>query len=241
MSELIILAKLLCAHFCSDFILQTDKIHKGKSLGGYKGILYHVLHSLIHSGISYLFVADWTNWMIPLTIFITHFIIDFIKYKCCKEGVGAFLADQAAHIFVILLLCFFMYGQSKGLYEEFTSMNALAVWTVIIAYILILKPSSILLGLFLNQWAPESEKPDSLPKAGMWIGYLERVLILTFILIDSLEGVGFLLAAKSVFRFGDLNNSNEIKTTEYVLIGTMSSFAVAILVGIATQYLITNL
>ena len=241
MSELIIFVKLLCAHFCSDFVLQTNKIYKGKSIGGYKGMLYHALHSLIHAIISYLFVAEWTNWMIPLTIFVTHFIIDFIKYKYCKSGVGTFLTDQAAHILIILLLWFTFYGQDSNLYERFTSMDAMAVWTVITAYLLVLKPSSILLGLFLKQWTPKSGQSYSLPKAGQWIGYLERVLILTFILINSLEGVGFLLAAKSVFRFGELNKAKEIKTTEYVLIGTMSSFAVSILVGVATRFLITNL
>ena len=241
MSELIILVKLLCAHFFSDFVLQTDKIYKGKSMGGYKGILYHVLHSLTHAGISYLFVADWGGWMIPLTIFITHFIIDIIKYKYFKPSVGAFLADQAAHILVVLLLWFALYGQGLNLCKHFTSMNTLAIWAVTTAYLLVLKPSSILLGLFLKQWTPASGQSYSLPKAGQWIGYLERVLILTFMFINSLEGVGFLLAAKSVFRFGELNKAKEIRTTEYVLIGTMSSFALAIIIGIATRYLIKNL
>lgn len=101
-----------------------------------------------------------------------------------------------------------------------------------------LRPSSVLLSLFLKQWTPDSGSTQSLPKAGQWIGYLERVLTLTFILIGSLEGVGFLLAAKSVFRFGELNKAKDIKTTEYVLIGTMASFAIAILVGFATTLFI---
>ncbi len=240
MSEFVILVKLFCAHFCSDFVLQTDKIYKGKSIGGYKGILYHVLHSLIHAGISYLFVAEWTNWVIPITIFLTHFIIDFVKYKYCKLGVGTFLADQAAHILIILLLWLALYCQDSNLYERFTFMDTIAVWIVITAYLMVLKPSSILLSLFLKQWTPEPGQSCSLPKAGQWIGYLERALILTFILIGSLEGVGFLLAAKSVFRFGELNKAKEIKTTEYVLIGTMSSFAISILIGVAIRLLITK-
>ncbi|VTP98075.1 Uncharacterised protein [Sphingobacterium daejeonense] len=32
-----------------------------------------------------------------------------------------------------------------------------------------------------------------------------------------MEGVGFLLAAKSIFRFGDLTNAKDTKFTEYVL------------------------
>lgn len=241
MSELIVLVKLLCAHFCADFVLQTDRIRNGKSAGGCRGLLYHLLHSLVHAGISYLFVARWGNWMIPLVLFTTHFVIDFLKYKYFKPGAVVFLADQAAHLSVILLLWFCLYGQGQDMREVIASMDALTVWTVLTAYLLVLKPSSLLLGLFLKQWTPESGQSHSLPKAGQWIGYLERVLVLTFILIGSLEGIGFLLAAKSVFRFGELNKAKEIKTTEYVLIGTLSSFAVAILTGVSARWLIGSL
>lgn len=54
---------------------------------------------------------------------------------------------------------------------------------------------------------------QSLPNAGQWIGYIERIMILTFVLVGSFEGVGFLLAAKSVFRFGELNKAKENRTT----------------------------
>ena len=95
-----------------------------------------------------------------------------------------------------------------------------------------LKPSSIFLSLLLKQWNVKI-KDKSLPNAGKWIGYLERTLVLTFILTNSIEGVGFLLAAKSVFRFGDLNKANDIQVTEYILIGTLTSFAIAIMTGVA--------
>ena len=72
---------------------------------------------------------------------------------------------------------------------------------------------------------------QGMPFAGAWIGYIERVLILTFVITDNIEGVGFLLAAKSIFRFGDLNKTREIKITEYVLLGTLASFTIALLVA----------
>ena len=52
------------------------------------------------------------------------------------------------------------------------------------------------------------------------------------------EGIGFLLAAKSVFRFGDLNNSKDRNLTEYVLIGTLLSFGIAIIIAGIFKYLI---
>ena len=77
-----------------------------------------------------------------------------------------------------------------------------------------------------------------MPNAGKWIGYLERVLILTFIFTDNIDGIGFLLAAKSIFRFGELNRTKDIKVTEYVLIGTFVSFTIAIIVGFGARWLI---
>ena len=86
--------------------------------------------------------------------------------------------------------------------------------------------------MFLAKWTPANNEKNSLPNAGAWIGYLERTLILTFILIGCIEGVGFLLAAKSIFRFGELTKAREVKFTEYVMIGTLSSFTIAIILGI---------
>jgi hypothetical protein len=46
------------------------------------------------------------------------------------------------------------------------------------------------------------------------------------------------LAAKSVFRFGDLKESKDRKLTEYILIGTLLSFGIAIASGIVALKLI---
>ena len=64
---------------------------------------------------------------------------------------------------------------------------------------------------------------------------MERLLILVFVLLGKWEGVGFLLAAKSVFRFGDLKEAHDMRLTEYVLIGTLLSFGIAIFVALLAQ------
>ena len=77
---------------------------------------------------------------------------------------------------------------------------------------------------------------ETLQNAGKWIGILERLMIFGFILLGKWEGIGFLLAAKSVFRFGDLKDARDMKLTEYVLIGTLLSFGMAMLLGALTVY-----
>ncbi|MCQ2246368.1 MAG: DUF3307 domain-containing protein [Bacteroidaceae bacterium] len=237
MEAYIVLVKLLCAHFISDFALQTNWINRGKSKAGFTGIGFQALHAAIHSGMSYLFVAEWSCWIIPVVIFITHFIIDVTKYNYIKPSLTTFLIDQLCHVGVIVVLWNILFNECNTI-PFVTIISSAKLWIVALAYILMLKPSSILLGMFLEKWTPTSSNAQSLPNAGQWIGYIERILILTFVLIGSMEGVGFLLAAKSVFRFGELNKAKEIRTTEYVLIGTLASFTIAILTGIAVSHLL---
>ena len=237
MEGYITLIQLLCAHFIADFALQTNGITRGKRKAGIAGLCYQLIHAAIHGIAAYLLVAQWDCWIIPVSIFASHFIIDFTKYKYVKPSLTAFISDQICHIAVIVVIWWALYGDSLTL-ACLESVCWAKVWTIALAYILMLKPSSLLLGQFLAKWTPKSQKGRSLPNAGKWIGYIERLLILTFILTGSMEGVGFLLAAKSIFRFGELSKTTEIRTTEYVLIGTLSSFAIAIFVGIAVNALV---
>ena len=61
---------------------------------------------------------------------------------------------------------------------------------------------------------------------------LERLFVLVFIVSGHWEGIGFLIAAKSIFRFGDIKEYEGLKLTEYFMIGTLLSFGIAIFTGI---------
>jgi len=85
----------------------------------------------------------------------------------------------------------------------------------------------------------EIEKDESLENAGKYIGILERLLVFLFIATQHWEGVGFLIAAKSIFRFSDLTESKDRKLTEYILIGTLLSFGLAIVIALLSNYVVT--
>jgi hypothetical protein len=115
-------------------------------------------------------------------------------------------------------------------------------------YLLVLRPVSIVIKQILAPWSnaieadkPAEESETTLQAAGQNIGYLERVLVLTFILLNQFAAIGFLLAAKSVFRFGDLRHSEDKKLTEYVMLGTLTSFALTIAIGLLVSSLATQL
>jgi len=44
-----------------------------------------------------------------------------------------------------------------------------------------------------------------------------------------------MLAAKSIFRFGDLSRAQDVKLTEYVLLGTLLSMVLSLLIGLSVR------
>jgi len=67
-----------------------------------------------------------------------------------------------------------------------------------------------------------------LQSGGRTIGYAERLLIYVFVLADAPSAIGFLVTAKSIFRFGDITGKEQRKLAEYIIIGTLVSFAYAV-------------
>lgn len=108
------------------------------------------------------------------------------------------------------------------------SPEALAIC---IAYLLLLKPASIFIKNFLAQWSPakEFDEDGSLVRAGAMIGYMERILIFTFILLDQYVAVGFVLGLKAAYRFKDTDNHAK---AEYLLMGTFLSLILTLAVAV---------
>jgi hypothetical protein len=60
-----------------------------------------------------------------------------------------------------------------------------------------------------------------------------------FIMIDQPTAIGFLITAKSILRFGEVKDSEHRRLTEYIIIGTMMSFAYAVFTSYITKMLIS--
>ena len=105
---------------------------------------------------------------------------------------------------------------------------------VALAYLLVLTPASVLISQLLRSWRPDllTLPMQGFMAGGHYIGMLERALLLTFVLLDQFAAVGFLLAAKSIFRFGDLSRAQDVKFTEYVLLGTLLSVSLSLGIGL---------
>lgn len=228
---LTLLIPFLLAHFVGDFLLQPDKWVKAKLVTKHrpKFLLYHVgVHALV------LLIAlqfQLQYWLGMLTILITHFIIDWIKLKCQnkKNEIFLFFADQLAHLVVIatVVYCY----EPFALDTKILSISKILLF--LIALVMQTQATAIIIKVLLSKWKMKDENPN---QAGKYIGMLERLFVFSFVLMNYWEGVGFLLGAKSIFRFGDLNNAKDRNLTEYVLIGTLISFGLAMLIARGYQY-----
>ncbi|MFS7160084.1 DUF3307 domain-containing protein [Serratia proteamaculans] len=250
-----LLVWLLIAHLLADFPLQSPRWVEDKIRRRARSRFLFV-HALLHGILAACVVAGFAllhgGLSVPqvltalLVIATSHWLIDLLKVTLLTRlsQASGFLLDQGLHLTVIVLLWLSITPNAHGLLAALAS--AASGWQfglVLLAYLLIYMPMGILIGQLLAHWTPQmppSAKADndSLLRAGKQIGYLERTLILTFVLTGQTPAVGFLLAAKSIFRFGDLRQSDDKMRTEYVLLGTLFSFTLTIMLGLLVKKLL---
>lgn len=239
---LVLLFQWLAVHFFADFVLQSKKLVQNKKNKKTRSWFLYV-HCLIHAGLIYLFLPDKSLWQIPVIIFITHYIIDLWKlYQ--KENALSFFADQLLHVIVIVIIWMIWY-QPVNWMNLHTSklLSNYNFWLVATAYLITVFPLAFVLGYATQRWRKDIEQKvnrseTSLSEAGKWIGIFERILVLTFVIANHYEGIGFLIAAKSILRYNDIKSDTMRKEAEYVLIGTLMSFASSIIIGILTNLLL---
>lgn len=80
-----------------------------------------------------------------------------------------------------------------------------------------------------------SSHADSEENVGEWIGILERLITLTFVLTGSFTALAFALTAKSIARFKDLEDK---EFAEYYLLGTAASLLVAMVAGMLVKIIV---
>jgi hypothetical protein len=173
-------------------------------------------------------------WPVLLFVSVGHLIVDAIKSKMNNEKAWVFIIDQLLHVLIIICAWLLCTKQMDLLYQSLSRfLSNPQLLFITLSYILLSTPASVFIRKITLKWSKNlKEKDNGLENAGKWIGILERFLIFTFIIIDEISAIGFLLAAKSVFRFGELKDANEQRKTEYIIIGTFLSFAISIFIGI---------
>ena len=242
-TSLSLLLALLLSHTIADFLLQSDtwaarkQQHHFRTLSLYWHVGIHMSLSLVvllafGTGIHAALIAT-------SGIGASHWLIDTLKSYTPAHRVRFFLLDQFLHLLILGLVWWWVVDSDMAV----PMVQLALLWQprtllVALAYLVVLRPASILIALIMRRWSEGVDTRGTLADAGARIGMLERFLILTFVLSHQMAAIGFLLTAKSVLRFGDLYEDRDRKLTEYVLLGTMLSFSITLTLGLLTRYLL---
>lgn len=225
-----------------------------------RAIIHSLLYTLVLTLIVLLTKTTVTQGLTAVfVITIGHFIADLIKSPDGNNLI-LFLLDQLLRITILVVVWIVIssitFEQISLFIKQLVTPKTMILG---IAYLLVCKPASVIIALALkkhtdalthNNLTPRSDTlisqtPDKndaelkiekennvgLISAGSWIGYIERCLAISFIFMGQFAGIGFLVATKTIFRFGDLTKNKDMKLTEYMLLGTLISYAIALFVG----------
>ncbi len=219
----------IIAHTISDFYCQSDESCADKAKNGFKSSKLY-MHVLITFVCAWLLSFSFSFWWVALIIAVTHLLVDALKCYASKCK-SIFFIDQLVHLIVIVAAC---YLWKSNLPECVISVEEKYI-ALLLGFLVCLKPSNIIIkeifkaaNIKVNTGSDDDNSGD-LPNAGKLIGIVERLLSLVFVLLGQYEAVGFIIAAKSLLRFAEGDKAK----SEYVLVGTLLSFSIAVFVGVS--------
>lgn len=240
---------VILGHILGDFYTQTGIVADKKK----ESIWYMLLHCFLYFIGMYIIVAVFTGTIIQglkiaAIIGLAHTCVDILKEKIyfikSKVEYAVFLLDQTIHIGSLILICYFYKSQltiATYLPSQIGGISFQKQITILIAFLVCWKPAAIFVSLVFkiipqtiedaNKEDAESDKDkdvrnkDEIIKIGAWIGILEREIILLLGLLGQYGAIGFVLTAKSVARYRQLENK---AFAEKYLVGTLLSSFIAI-------------
>jgi len=242
------LLAIYLAHLLTDFVFQTHRLVEQKRRGHSAAYL---LHGLIH----YLSAVIITGFVLRGSILslrthlviaaltLVHLLIDFAKTQLAKEypvcdGSWAYVSDQLLHFLTVGLAAWLLspavpLSELSAVIQNFRAIpnKFLAVPVIYVAVVF----GGGYLIRFLVRFLAAGVKSHSLERtseqlqnAGLYIGWLERFLVVTALLLQSPATVGLILTAKSIARYPEFKSE---RFAEYFLIGTLLSISMALLGG----------
>lgn len=234
---------LFLAHLLADFPFQPDWIvhEKGKRL------LPTVIHAAVHYVLASLCLFCFTGvslWSLfhqgLLVAYVAaHILIDatrtrLIARKSITDNWASFLIDQLAHAATVVGVALALTGSGLSTVLAAVSFSPAARFQVLVVstiYAASMFGGGYVIRYFTRQLAKGVvlESPDQLRNAGLYIGWIERFLVITAIAVHSPALVGLILTGKSIARLQELK---EVRFAEYFLIGTLLSISLALAGGL---------
>ncbi|MGB4444107.1 MAG: DUF3307 domain-containing protein [Dethiobacteria bacterium] len=256
-----LLLSMILAHVIADFLLQSPRIAEEKCQGLPRGYLLHFAGHLItlalltHPFFSPALVILW------LILPAAHLLVDWLKNRLFSPTHPAdaliFLLDQTLHL--LLIFCTWQWTGPplcepvvsfyqrlltpagrfivQYLFQDIAPGSLLLIATV---YGYVIFGGAVLVRKVLDLEAlrltdSAGSSAGNTRQAGRYIGMLERALLLTFTLASAFTSIAFVLTAKSIARYKELEDRD---FAEYYLAGTLLSTLLAILGGLLLKSLL---
>lgn len=229
--------QLYLAHLIGDFLLQPDRIAKNK-LKAWALATHAVIHFL--TGCVTVNIGLNRHVLVALALLAAaHALFDYAKARLSHDTWLPFTLDQLGHLLAVALASVWLTAADGN--GAVATLRTIASTEVLYLY-MCAYVGVIFGGGFFVQKVTQSFlqsigdgvaafKPG-LPSAGKYIGWVERFLILTFVLGSYGEAVGFLLAAKALARYPEIKEDTKGHFAEYFLVGTLTSVGLALVGGL---------
>ncbi len=237
-----LLLRLVASHLAVELVWNMDAVASRLRTRTRQPVAW-VLHGLLAWATACVFAWRWEVWWLFSVVALVHVASDWCLSG--KQGrTSLAVRDHLGHVAVLALIWLLLIGEARGQVVQVLGVlfRDSALWALLLAYAVVFWPAGHLVGALTERWraamADEEDSDGGLVNGGLWIGRLERVLIVSFILFGHFEAIGFLFAAKSILRYGELSKGAHRRMAEYILIGSMLSFLIAIVVGMAASYAI---
>jgi hypothetical protein len=242
------LLSLYLAHLLTDFVFQSNRLVEQKRRGTFSAYLLHgFMHYISAIAINAFLLRGSllslrTHGVIA-ALTVVHLLIDLAKMQLARkfpvcDGSRAYVGDQLLHFFTVCLAAWLLtptlsYGELSAFLQ-----NARAIpnrfLAVLVVYVGVVFGGGYLIRVLVRSLADgvKSHSPEraneQLQSAGLYIGWLERFLVVTALLLQSPATVGLILTAKSIARYPEFKSE---RFAEYFLIGTLLSISIALLGG----------
>lgn len=247
-TETAVFLSLLIAHLAADFLLQPDRLREGKRRMIGRAYLQHSAAHFLCTLLALLpFSASLPLVLLPVAAAALagfHALSDWLRHRAARHwnsyGPSGFLVDQASHLAAIAAVtCWLAPGARQSWQPALAHFlahrnTALLVLVIYLAAIFGGAPfvrscTRHLLSQFSRLEDQGASSFRHLKHAGMYIGWLERFLVLTAMVLHSPATIGLILTAKAIVRFPEMK---DLRFAEYFLIGTLLSLSIALAGGI---------
>lgn len=215
------------------------------SIGSYlwHGAIHYILAILITAFFIKGSMLRLLTNVVLLALSGIHLVIDFAKVRLTSkrvvhDGSLAYVSDQFLHFLTVFAAALILSPASAprevlAALEHARAAPAKFI-AIPVAYILVVFGGGYFIRFLTASLArglkdTSSERAaEQLRNAGLYIGWLERFLVLTAVLLQSPATVGLLLTAKSIARYPEFRSE---QFAEYFLIGTLLSISIALVGG----------